>query len=1156
MIIVKSRKVQVLVALVSLFFVILIKSSPAYAFTGHVLSGTPFGAGAAGELSNPLGVAVDNSEGPSSGDVYVADYANSRVLKFSPTGTLISEISGLFGPQYVAVDLSNGDLYVSESDHSIAKFDQSGHLITSFGTAGRVHNSTGEEEYEFGPTGLAVDSTTDDLFAANAGTGSLEEYESDGKHLARYAPNQLSGPKSIVVDAAGDVYVDEEYDSAVGEGAVTELSPSDEYTKAQPLDSRSPLSVGIDNSTGDVYVGVNGPTGYYIQQYDSLGDRVTQFGQGDVTESYGIAVNASTHAVYVSDIPSRAVAIFEPAGPNVVTSPPENIQSTSFTLSGQIEPTEGGPVTECYFEYGTDDTYGHKLKCDPEPDFNAPTSVSAELTGLIPGKAYHYRLVGSNSKGTSDGEDQKLLTPQPPQISSLYSSGLTETTAVLHAEINPNGFDTTYHFDFGPTATYGSQAPVASVDIGSGEGPQSVTIELTGLVPHTVYHFRATAENQWGTTVTEDQTFNYFPPTCPNETVRQQSDSSFLPDCRAYELVSPAEMGNVKLDPYNGPPAPYADNRFAFYGQAGAIEGTDPTNALYGDTYVATRTNDGWITKYTGIHGNEALFESTAVTDKSLSTLLDFVIETGAFRFGPEQPPNNIPYIWDSQGNSLGRWPADASAIPDANEVSGSFQPSPTFSHLAFSSTNVVFAPGGLTGEPGSAYDYDVAENSTMVISKAPDGSNLSGGPGPISFPAEHSGDPAQSAPGISEDGNRILMSVAGDLYMRVGDAITYAVSNERPVTYVGMTDNASEVYFTSAEQLTSEDHDTSVDLYMWDENTDQLTLVSKGADGTGETDGCSAAWIEKCNIEMVRGEDSTDNAVASESGDVYFYSPEQLDSGEGIQNGRNLYVYRNGQVQLVSTLEPAHALTRIQVSPTDAHAAFVTASPITSYNNAGFREMYAFTPATGALRCASCVPNGEPPKANVKPSLNGIFMSNDGRTFFSTTESLVPQDTNETVDVYEYVEGRPQLITRGIDPVSKALVNKTGLVGVSADGENVYFDTASTLVGQDKNGNFLKFYDARTDGGFSFAAPPAPCVSGDECVGAGSSPAATFPSGTTAALGSGGNRASGRSVRRHRRRSTARRHSFKRRGHSKFRPNNERQRGGDRNKITPRVAR
>ena len=40
--------------------------------------------------------------------------------------------------------------------------------------------------------------------------------------------------------------------------------------------------------------------------------------------------------------------------------------------------------------------------------------------------------------------------------------------------------------------------------------------------------------------------------------------------------------------------------------------------------------------------------------------------------------------------------------------------------------------------------------------------------------------------------------------------------------------------------------------------------------------------------------------------------------------------------------------------------------------------------------------------------------MSNDGRTFFYTIDALVPKDTNNLRDVYEYVDGRPQLITTG----------------------------------------------------------------------------------------------------------------------------------------------
>ena len=40
--------------------------------------------------------------------------------------------------------------------------------------------------------------------------------------------------------------------------------------------------------------------------------------------------------------------------------------------------------------------------------------------------------------------------------------------------------------------------------------------------------------------------------------------------------------------------------------------------------------------------------------------------------------------------------------------------------------------------------------------------------------------------------------------------------------------------------------------------------------------------------------------------------------------------------------------------------------------------------------------------------------MSDDGRTFFSTTDALVAQDTNGIVDSYEFVRNRPQLLTSG----------------------------------------------------------------------------------------------------------------------------------------------
>ncbi len=81
-----------------------------------------------------------------------------------------------------------------------------------------------------------------------------------------------------------------------------------------------------------------------------------------------------------------------------------------------------------------------------------------------------------------------------------------------------------------------------------------------------------------------------------------------------------------------------------------------------------------------------------------------------------------------------------------------------------------------------------------------------------------------------------------------------------------------------------------------------------------------------------------------------------------------------------------------------------------------------------------------------------------------------------------------------------------TGLEGVSADGVDVFFSTFDTLVPEDQNGEFIKFYDARAGGGFPFAEPPPGCKAADECHGAGSIPPSTPRVGTGATLGRTGN--------------------------------------------------
>jgi hypothetical protein len=273
-----------------------------------------------------------------------------------------------------------------------------------------------------------------------------------------------------------------------------------------------------------------------------------------------------------------------------------------------------------------------------------------------------------------------------------------------------------------------------------------------------------------------------------------------------------------------------------------------------------------------------------------------------------------------------------------------------------------------------------------------------------------------------------------------------------------------------------------------------------------------------------------------AENGDVYFLSPELLHGSNGVANQENLYVYRNEKVHFVASLSPAGrpcvldqgeklcsetAVARMNITPDDSYMAFLTASQVTSYENEGKPELYRYTPSSDELICVSCIPSGEPPDPTpcvpylpceeVTASHNGLFMTNDGRTFFETGDALVSQDTNETRDVYEFVEGRPQSITGGTGVGNEAFGLQTimalpGLVGVSADGTDVYFSTYDVLVGQDGNGEAVKIYDARSGGGFQFTPPVPPCVAADECHGPGSSAPGPAPSGTGSDLGGSGN--------------------------------------------------
>jgi hypothetical protein len=84
----------------------------------------------------------------------------------------------------------------------------------------------------------------------------------------------------------------------------------------------------------------------------------------------------------------------------------------------------------------------------------------------------------------------------PPSVSTGPPKNVTYGSATLTGSINPNGQDTSYFFQYGPTKAYGLQTAIA--DAGHGKGTVKVSMPVSGLQPVTKYHFRLLAVNAAG----------------------------------------------------------------------------------------------------------------------------------------------------------------------------------------------------------------------------------------------------------------------------------------------------------------------------------------------------------------------------------------------------------------------------------------------------------------------------------------------------------------------------------------------------------------------------------------------------------------------------------------------------------------------------------
>ena len=171
---------------------------------------------------------------------------------------------------------------------------------------------------------------------------------------------------------------------------------------------------------------------------------------------------------------------------------------------------------------------------------------------------------------------------------------------------------------------------------------------------------------------------------------------------------------------------------------------------------MATRTTAGWVTTYPGLKGNEVVLEARPRCDITMTICIDYY---AGDLFGSGAFADPTPHVWNVNGENLGRWPTNLSVVPnvqnyvnqETGETTGDELPSPDFSHYVFTSREVVFTAGGVSGAPGSAYDNEITNRSVQVVSKLPSGEPI---------PQDAGGKNEYiKLPAVSDDGSHILMS-------------------------------------------------------------------------------------------------------------------------------------------------------------------------------------------------------------------------------------------------------------------------------------------------------------------------------------------------------------------------------------------------------------
>ena len=1088
------------------------------------------------------------------GTVHVADYlsagAGARLQRFDPGGAFLSQLAPLSGTSGASATLGfavepGGDFYVTTNGgERVRRYDPSGSLLQTFGQA----------------QALALDAAGN-LYARTripqspVGAASFNVYDPAGTPLsATYgeAEYRIGGGIAARSTAAGDFYaIDEQGANQVAHIRFEPPGPVVLPRAAQAGASQSQLASSDTKAT---------PVGNLTA---TLHARVNPEGR-----------STTVHFEYVDDA---------------------EFQANGFDNAARTP--ESDPIGSD-FEVQT-------------ATFEIPCSAPGQPGCLIPDSVYRLRAVARNLDGEDTGPVASFRTLPPITLGALFATEVGTEDATLHGALNPNGIPTTARFQYVTEGEYqangftnaeeipDSGAGAPPLDYGSGSAELSRSVLLSGLAPDTAYRYRYLATDFYGNFPGPEGRFHTFAlpdpldTNCPNQQFRTDLPSAHLPDCRAYEMVSPAEKGGGDVVAesdgvqINGQPEvnqARADGAKLTYTSPQKF--AEPEGAGWQSQYIASRDPlAGWqsdnITPprqtppfYPAIFSTETQ-PGSFTADLCTSFLLqnnDRPLAVGdqvgypdayrrhncgpsaglfdllTIRAPPTVPPGIVfpPYEPRVKGfsadGSLVVLRANDKLTTDASDAradntNGQGLAFQLYIHngTTLRLVSVLPSPGGTT--PGAAADRSSTVGNKGIHTAVNNFTWL---------------DTLENA--VSEDGTRVYWETLdktgspaeNKLYVRVNPAIAQSPVSagactrpERACTYpVSETVDAGRAEFEAASpdgnralfSFSSGPH--AGELYLYElakamAGQDPETLI---APGLPPSSGSNPQGILGASEDLSR---------------VYFSSRAVLDAG-AVAGRPNLYLHTEGEgTRLIATLADGNldifSFKRerdghiSRVSPDGSAAAFVSAAPLTGYDNT---YTPADSPATevflydaeanggaGELLCVSCNPSGGRPTvthgvvptghfAAILPAHASEFyaprpLSADGnRLFFDSFDALLPTDTNEAKDVYQwqapgsgnceasdanYFEangGCLSLISTGKDSRASSFVD------ASTDGSDVFFSSGERLHGADVD-ELIDIYDARIGGGFP-PPPPSPGAC-DLDAGACEGPGTEAPDGSGA---------------------------------------------------------